>query len=222
MVNSFSHFCSCVLAFLKTHLIKKKQVTSLTKTKTKMQCSCEAVRHITQHFVWWLDLITLVALELWKNAVKNKLCFLSRSKSWILKCGSRQSNKICDGKLMGGSVREWWRWVMGWGMDFFCITGCWVTLFWVKQLDKKKDVPCVLSRWLFCTCAHCDAAHWHKEEKSHLISCFFSQANRHTAVLWHLRRRSRQAECSDSHDGSLFACRNFIVVIWLSLKSPSS
>lgn len=67
-----------------------------------------------------------------------------------------------------------------------------------------------------------DAGHLHTEEKSHLISCFFSQANWQTAVLWHLCRRNRQAKCSSSCDGSLFACRNFIVVIWLSLKSPSS
>lgn len=95
-------------------------------------------------------------------------------------------------------------------------------------LGKKIALKnwCVLSvpvcGWLYCTRAHCDAGHWHTEEKSHLISYFFSQANWQTAVPWHLCGRNRQAKCSSSCDGSLFACGNFIVVIWLSLKSPSS
>lgn len=91
---------------------------------------------------------------------------------------------------------------------------------------KKKKKGYILfvpvGRKIFCSRVRCDAAHGHTEEKSHLVSRVFFAANAHTAVLWHLDRRNRQAKCSSSHDGSLFACRDFIVVIEASLKSPSS
>lgn len=78
------------------------------------------------------------------------------------------------------------------------------------RVKKKWLVLCVLLRgWLFCTWEHCDADHWHTEEKSNPLSCFSSLANQHTAVLWHLCRRNRQAKCSSSHDGSLFCVQEF-------------